>query len=102
MYYKSNTYKNKVQKISELDNDFVEYSKKVTERFCELFKSGKILLNDQMKAIRELSEVMQPATPNQFIKQQSEFTSFNGVMGAIKSGKLMYFEIGQTYFIPKQ
>lgn len=99
---KSICYKSKTQKISEANHDFVDYSKKVTERFCELFKSGKILLNDQMKVIRELSEVMQPATPNQFIRQQDEYTSFNGVMGAIKSGKLMYFEIGQTYFIPKQ
>jgi hypothetical protein len=99
---KSNTYKNKMQKISEVDNDFVEYSKKVTERFCELFKSGKILLNDQMKVISELSNIMQPLTPNQFINNNQKYTSFNGVMGAIKSGKLMYFEIGQTYFIPKQ
>ncbi len=99
---KSYNYKNKTQKISEYNLTIEQYSEKVTERFCELFKSGKILLNDQMKAIKLLSENMQPLTPNQYVNNNKEYKSFNGVVGAIRAGKLMYFEIGQTTFIPKQ
>jgi hypothetical protein len=55
-----------------------------------------------MKVISELSNIMQPMTPNQYAQNNRGYSSFNGVMGAIKNGKLMYFEIGQTYFIPKQ
>ena len=87
--------KDTTAKICENKLHPVEFSNKVTARFCELLKEGSITMTDQLTAIEELCNHFNPKT----IARHP--LPYNTIKYQMQKKTIMYFKIDNVIFIPK-